>query len=172
MGTEEGRATVTNVERHAVLPNNKCPWRGRFGRLWRRRWSGVPRGIVLAVVAEALLLAYGGGVHLLQLTAGWPPYPWAPAWLAAYFISLNVLDPLAAFMLLIPRSMGLYLAAFILITDAGANWYAGYCLSQGTMTARIAAAVICCLALGSLAIAHQARPWMRQHRSTANRPSC
>jgi hypothetical protein len=85
---------------------------------------------------------------------------------------LSVLDPLAAFMLLIRRSVGLYLAAFVLITDAGANWYASYYLPQATMTSRVAAAVICFLALGSLAIAHRARPWMRQHRSTANRPSC
>lgn len=141
------------------------------GVLWRRRWSGVPRGVALPVIAEALVLAYGGGVHLLQLTAGWPPYPWAPAWLTAYFISLNVLDPLAAFMLLMPRSTGLYLAAFILITDAGANWYASYYLSHGTSTSRIAAAVICCLALASVAIARQARPWTRPHRSKARPPA-
>jgi hypothetical protein len=138
----------------------------------RRRWSGMPRGIVLTVVNEAFVLAYGGAVHLLQLTAGWPPYPWAPAWLGAYFTSLSVLDPFAAFMLLIRRSMGLYLAAIILFTDAGANWYASYYLPQGTTTSKVAAAVICCLALGSLVIAHQARPWMRQPHSTPNRPSC
>jgi hypothetical protein len=48
----------------------------------RGRWSDVPRGILIAVAAEALVLAYGGVVHVVQLGDGWPPYPWAPAWLA------------------------------------------------------------------------------------------
>jgi hypothetical protein len=137
--------------------------------MWRRRWFGTPRGIVLAVVAEALVLAYGAVVHLVELAGGWPPYPWAPTWLTVYFTSLTVLDPLAALLLLARRSTGLYLAAFIFMTDASANWYASYCLPQGTVASRVAQAVICGLALGSLLIARQARPWMRQHRSKENR---
>jgi hypothetical protein len=129
--------------------------------MWRRRWHDVPRGIVLAVAAEALVLGYGTVIHLVQLAGGWPPYPWAPAWLAVYFTSLTVLNPLAALMLLTRRSMGLYLAAVILITDAGANWYAGHHLAQGAAASRVAQAVLCGLALASLLIAHRARPWMR-----------
>lgn len=121
----------------------------------------MPRGIFVAVVAEALVLAYGGFVHLFQLGDGWPPYPWAPGWLATYFVSLTVLDPLAASLLLARRSAGLRLASFILITDAGANWYAAYRLSHGTLASRIVPAVLCGLALGSLLIARHARPWMR-----------
>lgn len=129
--------------------------------MWRRKWGGVPRGIVVAVVAEALVLAYGGVVHLSQLAGGWPPYPWAPGWLAAYFTSLTLLDPIAALLLLARRTAGLYLAAFVMVTDAAANWYASYCLPQGTVTTRIAQAVISGLALASLLIAYRARSWMR-----------
>jgi hypothetical protein len=129
--------------------------------MWRRRWHGVPRGVVLMVVAEAFVLAYGTVVHLVQLAGEWPPYSWAPAWLAVYFTSLTVLNPLAALMLLTRRSTGLYLASIILITDASANWYASHHLPQGTATSRIAQAMICVLALASLLIARRARPWMR-----------
>jgi hypothetical protein len=129
------------------------------------RWSGVPRGIVVAVVAESLVLLYGGVVHLVQLGGGWPPYPWAPAWLAVYFTSLTVLDPVAALLLLARRQVGLHLAAFVLVTDAGANWYASYYLPRGPPASRVAHAVICGLAVGSLVIARRARPWMRQRHA-------
>jgi hypothetical protein len=130
--------------------------------MWRRRWSGVPRGIVVAITSEALVLAYGGVVHLFQLVSGWPPYPWAPHWLAAYFTSLTLLDPLAALLLLARRAAGLYLAAFVMVTDAGANWYASYYLPHGTAATKLAQALISGLALASLLIAYQARPWTRQ----------
>ena len=129
--------------------------------MWRERWHGVPRYVVAAVVAEAFVLAYGGAVHIAQLADGWPPYPWAPIWLAVYFVSLTALDPLAALLLLDRRRAGLYLAAIVLVTDALANGYASYCLPVGTTASRAAQAVISCLALGSLLAAFLARPWMR-----------
>lgn len=144
------------------------PWHDDPMRRWRRRWRGVPRGIVAAIVAEALVLAYGGVVHVIQLAAGWPPYPWAPVWLAAYFTLLTVLDPLAALLLLGRRPAGLYLAGFVLVTDASANWYAVYRLARGIPASKIAHAVICGLAVGSLLLARQARPWMREHRSKSH----
>jgi hypothetical protein len=49
----------------------------------------------VVVIALAAVLAYGGVVHLVQLAVGgWPPYRWAPAWLAIYYASLVLLDPL------------------------------------------------------------------------------
>jgi predicted alpha/beta-hydrolase family hydrolase len=57
-----------------------------------------------------------------------------------------------------------------LITDAIANWYVSYCLLQGSAASRVAQAVISGLALCSLLIARQARPWMRQRRSKESRP--
>ncbi|WP_089297783.1 hypothetical protein [Actinoplanes regularis] len=73
----------------------------------------MPRGVVVAVTAQALVLAYGGLVHMTQIAGEWPPYPWAPAWLAAYFTSLTVLDPLAAWLLLDQRRAGLHLAVWV-----------------------------------------------------------
>lgn len=112
------------------------------------------------MVVQTSVVAYGGVVHLVHLAGGWPPYPWAPTWLAAYFVSLTVLDPLAAWLLLDRRRTGLYLAACVLVTDALANGYASYCLPVGTPASRVAQAVISCLAVGSLAVAYKARPWM------------
>jgi hypothetical protein len=102
----------------------------------------VPRGVVAALVAEALVLAYGGVVQVSQLAGGRPPYPWV----AVYFVSLTVLDPSAAWLLLDRRRAGLYLAAS---------------LPVGTTASRMAQAVISCLAPGSLVAASRVRPWMR-----------
>ena len=115
----------------------------------------------MVVVAEAVVLAYGAVIHVFQLAHGWPPYPWAPVWLAVYFTALTVLDPLAAWLLLPRRRAGLYLAVFVLVTDALANGYASYDLPTGTLTSKAAQAVISGLAVGSLWVALQARPWTR-----------
>ena len=111
-------------------------------------------GVRFTVIVEAAVLLYGGAVHVAQLaTGGWPPYAWAPAWLAIYFTSLTVLDPLAATLLLRRRRSGLYLAASVLLTDAAANWYATYRLLPTTQVAQVAQAVISALAVGSLVVA-------------------
>ncbi|GAB7049298.1 hypothetical protein [Catenuloplanes indicus] len=57
---------------------------------------------------------------------------------------------------------GLYLAAFVLVTDALANGYAGCCLPVGSPASRVAQAVISGLAAGSLLVAYRAAPWMRR----------
>jgi hypothetical protein len=128
--------------------------------VWRR-WQGVPRSIVLAVAAQVAVLGYGGVVHVVQLaTGGWPPYPWAPIWLATYFTSLTLLDPLAALLLWARRASGLYLGLLVLATDAVANGYAVYCLPGATATARIAQALVSLLALAALMMAPRVRRWM------------
>lgn len=134
-----------------------APW-GDVGAAMARGASVGRRG----EVGQALVLAYGGVVHAVQLAGGWPPYPWVPGWLAAYFVSLTVLDPVAAWLLLERRRVGLYLAAFILVTDALANGYASYYLPMGAPASRVAQAVITGLAVGSLVVAYQARPRMRR----------
>ncbi|MDP9795202.1 hypothetical protein J2S43_003714 [Catenuloplanes nepalensis] len=80
-------------------------------------------------------------MHVWQLTT-WPPYPWAPGWLAAYFVSLTLLDPLAGVLLLLRRRSGLVLGAVILTTDAAANGYAVYVLGVSSPAAIVAQAVI------------------------------
>lgn len=67
---------------------------------------------------QAAVLTYGAVVHVVQLLGGWPPYPWAPGWLAAYFVALTVLDPLAAALLVARRAAGLYQAAISVVAVA------------------------------------------------------
>lgn len=139
-------------------------------RVWRWRWSGAPRGVRLLAAAGVAVFAYGGIVHVVQLaTGGWPPYRWAPAWLAGYFASLTLLDPLAAGLLWRRRAAGVYLGTIILVTDAAANGYATYALPGATVTARAAQAVISLLAVAALAALAPARRWTRAVRPPRGR---
>jgi hypothetical protein len=129
--------------------------------MWRH-WSGAPRSIRLVVAAQVAVLGYGGVVHVVQLmTGGWPPYRWAPAWLAIYFASLTVLDFLAASLLWARRTLGLHLGILVLMTDAAANGYAVYGRSGATATARYSQAIISVLALAAVITAPRVRRWMQ-----------
>jgi hypothetical protein len=136
--------------------------------MWRRRWWDVPRNIRLVVAVQVAVFSYGGVVHLVQLaTGGWPPYVWAPTWLAIYFASLTLLDPLAASLLWARRTIGLYLSSLVLVTDAAANGYAVYGLSGATTTARISQAIISLLALATVITAPRVRPWTQRVPQTS-----
>jgi hypothetical protein len=122
----------------------------------RWRWREAPRGIAVIVAVQVAVLGYGGVVHVVQLaTGGWPPYGWAPAWLAAYFTALTVFDPLAAALLWARRRIGVCLSVLILVTDALANAYAIYGLHAATALARVGQAVISVLALGAVLTARK-----------------
>ncbi|EXG80539.1 hypothetical protein [Cryptosporangium arvum] len=124
-------------------------------------WRDVPRRIRVPVFVLVAVMLYGGVVHVVQLaTGGWPPYGWAPGWLAAYFTALTVLDPLAAGLVLARRASGLYLAAFVLVTDAAANAHATYVVTDGGIVPRIAQGVISVLAVGSVIVAWRAPTWV------------
>ena len=99
-------------------------------------------------------------IHLL--VGGWDPYPSVPGWLAVYFVSLTVLDPLAAVLLLLRRRAGLLLGDAVLLTDAAANGYANYALdaSGGLTVGRVGHAVITLLALALLAATPRLWPWL------------
>jgi hypothetical protein len=128
--------------------------------VWRR-WQGVPRSVLLVVAVQVAVLGYGGVVHVVQLaTGGWPPYRWAPIWLAIYFTSLTLFDPLAAVLLWARRATGLYLGILVLATDAAANGYAVYCLPGATATARIGQALVSVLAVTAVIMAPRVRRWM------------
>jgi hypothetical protein len=108
-----------------------------------------------------LILCYGTVVHVVQLAAAdLRPYPWAPTWLAAYFVSLTVLDPLAALLLWLRRRAGLLLAIGVLVTDAAANGYAAYGLSEGGGAARVGQAVVTTLAVVAVVTAPRVRRWL------------
>ncbi|MEU8301263.1 hypothetical protein AB0C04_28740 [Micromonospora sp. NPDC048909] len=128
------------------------------------RWAGVPRRVRLLLTAAVLVFAYGTVVHLVQLcTDGLRPYPALPAWLALYFTSLTVLDPLAAVLLWTRRAAGLWLGCAVLVTDSAANAYANYVLdtTPGVTPGRIGQAVITLLAATLVAAAARLAPWMR-----------
>lgn len=96
------------------------------------------------------------------MTDGWPPYRWAPAWLAIYFASLTLLDFLAASLLWARQTVGLYLAILVLTTDAAANGYAVYGLSGATAAARYSQAIVSILALAAVITAPSVRRWMQR----------
>lgn len=126
----------------------------------------------LAVGALALVLAYGAAVHVGQLVAGGrDPYPWAPTWLAAYFVSLTLFDALAAALLAARRRAGLRLAVAVLVTDALANAYAIYGLGTGGPPARVAQAVITALALAAAAAAPRLSPWLHPRPAGGGSPT-
>ncbi len=86
---------------------------------WPWPWPWAPRTARAAAFTCALALVYGTVVHVVHLAmGGTDPYPSMPRWLAAYFVSLTVLDPLAAVLLLQRRRAGLALGCTVLLTDA------------------------------------------------------
>jgi len=104
-------------------------------------------------VGGVLVLGYGTVVHVVQLVgSGFDPYPDLPPWLRCYFVSLTVLDPLAAVLLARGRRSGVVLAGAVLVTDALANGWANYALDPATgLTAgRVGQAVTSLLALVAL----------------------
>jgi len=125
------------------------------------RWGGVPSGTRVISAAAVAVFGYGTVVHVVQLaTGGWDPYPLLPGWLAAYFMLLTVLDPLAATLLWLRCREGLVLGCAVLVTDAAADGYANYVLDNSGATAgRIGQAAITALAIALLAVAPRVWPW-------------
>ncbi|WP_157740169.1 hypothetical protein [Micromonospora auratinigra] len=126
------------------------------------RRSPLPRRARWLLAAGVALLGWGAAVHLVDLVVGGTdPYPWAPAWLAAYLVSLTVLDPVAAALLFARRRLGADLACLILVTDAAANGWAIYALDGGSTATRIGHAAVTTLAVGSLFARRALRPHLR-----------
>jgi hypothetical protein len=113
-------------------------------------WTAAPRAVRTVAVGTVLVLAYGTLVHIAQLVAaGFAPYPALPGWLRVYFVSLTLLDPLAAVLLARRRRAGVVLAVAVLLTDAAANGWANYALdpASGVTAGRVGQAVVTVLAL-------------------------
>ncbi len=126
-----------------------------------RSWADVPRSLQFVVGAQVVVLAYGGFIHVVQLIAGGlHPYSWAPPWLAIYFTSLTLADPLAAALLWARRASGLYLGVAVFVTDALANGYAVLVRDESPVVARISLVLISVLAVASVALAPRLRPWL------------
>lgn len=80
-----------------------------------------------AVLVTVLLLVFGTCVHIVHLVqGGLDSYPTVSGWLAVYFLSVTVLDPLAALLLARRRLSGVVLAVVVFVTDAVANGFANY----------------------------------------------
>lgn len=106
-------------------------------------------------------------MHVVQLVvAAGEPSPGLPRWLRVCFISLTVLDPLAAFLLLPRYRTGVVLAVLVLTTDAFASALANYAYDQapGVTAGRLGQEVITLLTLGSLAAAPSRRRATSRHR--------
>ena len=119
------------------------------------RWDGAPRPAQVAAAVLVLVLAYGTVVHVVQLAAaGGVPHPDLPGWLRAYFVSLTLLDPLAAGLVLLRRRSGVVLAVTVLVSDAAANGWANHVLdpASGVTAGRVGQAVVTLLALALLAV--------------------
>jgi hypothetical protein len=128
------------------------------------RWAGVPDGVRRAVFVTSAVFVYGTVVHVGQLiVGGWDPYPSVPGWLAVYFVSLTVLDPLAAGLLLLRRRAGLVLGGAVLVTDAAANGFANYVIdaSAGLTAGRVGHAVITLSAVALLLATPRLWPHLR-----------
>jgi hypothetical protein len=128
------------------------------------RWTDVPATERRLALAAAAVFGYGAVVHVVQLVLGGAdPYPAVPGWLAGYFVSLTVLDPVVAVLLLLRRRAGLVLGCAVLVTDAAANGYANHVVdTTSDLTAgRVGHAVITVLAVALLAAAPRLWPWLR-----------
>ncbi|MEX5718028.1 hypothetical protein [Geodermatophilus maliterrae] len=118
------------------------------------RWEGAPRPARVAATAAVAVLAYGTAVHVAQLVlGGGDPYPALPGWLRAYFVSLTLLDPLAAVLLALRRRSGVVLAVAVLVSDAAANAWANYAVDPavGVTAGRVGQAVVTLLAVALVA---------------------
>ena len=119
------------------------------------RWDGAPRPARVAAAVVVLVVLYGTVVHVVQLVAaGGDPYPDLPGWLRASFVSLTLLDPLTAGLLLLRRRSGVVLAVAVLVSDAVANGWANHALdsASGVTAGRVGQAVVTLLALALLAV--------------------
>ena len=127
------------------------------------QWAGVPASVRRVAVIASGVFGYGAVVHVIHLVlGGWNPYPSLPAWLAVYFISLTLFDPVAAMLLLFRRRVGLVLGCTVLVSDAVANGYANYVTdaSSGLTAGRVGQAVITLLAVALLTTAPRLWPWL------------
>jgi hypothetical protein len=126
-----------------------------------RRWAGVPRRVRVIVAAAVVVFGYGTAVHVVQLFRGGAD-PATPPWLAAFFVSLTLLDPMVAILLALRRRAGLALAVVVLTTDALANGYANYVVDQagGVTPGRIGQAVVTALAAALVLTASRIAPWL------------
>lgn len=98
-------------------------------------------------------LLWGAGQHAIDLaTGGWQAYAGVPGWLAAFWATLTLLDPVAAVLLARRRRGGLILAPLILVTDAAANGYARFRLGVGGGVAVAGIVVTALLAVAAIVV--------------------
>ncbi len=124
------------------------------------------RPLVRALVGVQLVaLTWGAVVHLVTLTlAVTGPATLldarVPAWMALYWVSLTVLDPLAAVVLALRRRVGLGLSAGVLVSDAVVNGYAIHGLGVGVPWAWAGHLVVTALAVTTVVTWPVVSPWL------------
>lgn len=86
-----------------------------------QKTSPAVRSAILVVWIAGFLI--GTTAHIFDLIAGdLRPYTQFPALLRLFWVSLTVLDPLAAVLLALRRRAGIVLALAIILADITVNW--------------------------------------------------
>ena len=128
------------------------------------------RPLVRALVGVQLVaLTWGAVVHLVALAAA-VAGPAAlldarvPGWLAVYWVSLTVLDPVAAVVLALRRRVGLGLSAGVLLSDSVVNGYAVHGLGLGVPWAWAGHLLVTAVAVTVVLTWPVVSPWLLRWR--------
>ncbi|WP_328557918.1 hypothetical protein [Streptomyces sp. NBC_00358] len=91
----------------------------------RERWGANPLWARWVLAVYLVGLTEGTGSHVADLVRGgihaYAAFPQLP--LQAFFVSLVLLDPLAAVLVGLVRREGIWLANAVMVTDGSANWW-------------------------------------------------
>ncbi len=90
---------------------------------WRERWASQPVWAKCVLVAYLIGFADGTGAHIRDLArGGLHAYAFAPAAAQVFFVSLVLIDPLVAVLVVRMRPAGVWLAGAVMAADMTANW--------------------------------------------------
>ncbi len=117
------------------------------------------------VAVQVIALTWGALVHaaMLVAAAAGPAAvldPSVPVGVAAYWVGLTLLDPLAAGLLALRRRVGLGASAVVLVSDSAVNGYVIHGLGVGVPWAWAGHLVVTALALGVLLTWPVVSPWL------------
>ncbi|MEU2625339.1 hypothetical protein ABZ642_45905 [Streptomyces sp. NPDC007157] len=96
-----------------------------MGSELRERWGAQPLWARWVLAGYLIGLTEGTGSHIADLIRGgihtyasWPQVP-----LQVFFVSLVILDPLAAVLVGLVRREGIWLANAVMVMDVSTNWW-------------------------------------------------
>ncbi|MFE1863500.1 hypothetical protein [Streptomyces anandii] len=96
-----------------------------MGFVLRERWGAQPLWARCVLAVYLIGFAEGTGSHIADLVRGgihaYASFPEVP--LQVFFVSLVILDPLAAVLVGLVRREGIWLASVVMVLDVSANWW-------------------------------------------------